>query len=259
MTQGWTPRRSGQEFCDRVALKCPVLQAVYFTDQGRVVVIASNFGITTQPRLVLQRKGTSGGHSGRWRITGRFVAEEITGAERDRLFAMAKGATSPYGRYRDTAGSRRIPMIASRPLFRKTNELLPRNRTHGRTELTDVSDTGPELTPCEADSGATLFVLSSTGYGLSGAKAPLQARALNGSEHRRRCTAKALMWGSPELVLLALITPAAEGQRINGIRGRRMHSDGGGRGGRCNGWRLMGWSEHPRDCRQPAIEETLHD
>lgn len=27
MTQGWTPRRSGQEFCDRVALKCPVLQA----------------------------------------------------------------------------------------------------------------------------------------------------------------------------------------------------------------------------------------
>src|ERR1700742_1778250 len=89
---------------------------VYFTDRGRVILIASNFGgsrnpawyhnVKPNPIVTLYGRG----------ICGRFIAEEIYGAERDRLFQRAKDGPGPYGRYEQAAAaqSRSVPVIAFR-------------------------------------------------------------------------------------------------------------------------------------------------
>jgi deazaflavin-dependent oxidoreductase (nitroreductase family) len=90
---------------------------VYFTDRGRVILIASNFGesrnpawyhnVKANPLVTLYGRG----------IRGRFIAEEIYGAERDRLFQRAKEAPSPYRKYEQAAATRfrSIPVIAFTP------------------------------------------------------------------------------------------------------------------------------------------------
>ena len=90
---------------------------VYFTDRGRVILIASNFGgsrnpawyhnVKANPIVTLYGRG----------IRGRFTAEEIYGAERDRLFQRAKDARGPYRKYGQAAAakSRYIPVIAFAP------------------------------------------------------------------------------------------------------------------------------------------------
>jgi deazaflavin-dependent oxidoreductase (nitroreductase family) len=90
---------------------------VYFTDRGRVILIASNFGESRNPAWYHNIKGnplvTLYGRG----ICGRFIAEEIYGAERDRLFQRAKGAPGPYGKYEQTAATRVrcVPVIAFTP------------------------------------------------------------------------------------------------------------------------------------------------
>jgi deazaflavin-dependent oxidoreductase (nitroreductase family) len=100
---------------------------VYFTDRGRVILIASNFGgprnpawynnVEANPTVMLYGRG----------IRGRFIADEIYGAERDRLFERAKDAPGPYGQYEQAAAvqSRYIPVIAFTPQIR---EHTPRSR-----------------------------------------------------------------------------------------------------------------------------------
>lgn len=88
---------------------------VYFTDRGRVIVIASNFGSAQNPSWYYNVKANplvtlDGGC-----FRGRFVAEEITGTERDRLFGLVRGAASPYGHYQGIAGKRSIPVVAFIP------------------------------------------------------------------------------------------------------------------------------------------------
>jgi deazaflavin-dependent oxidoreductase (nitroreductase family) len=89
---------------------------VYFTDRGRVILIATNFGgsrnpawyhnVKANPTVTLYGRG----------ICGRFMAEEIYGAERDRLFGRAKAAR-PYRKYEQAAAARFrcIPVIAFTP------------------------------------------------------------------------------------------------------------------------------------------------
>jgi deazaflavin-dependent oxidoreductase (nitroreductase family) len=95
---------------------------VYFTDRGRVILIASNFGESRNPAWYYNIKAnpivTLYGRG----IRGRFVAEEIYGAERDRLFQRAKDAPGPYGQYEQSAATqfRCVPVIA----------LTPQNRGH---------------------------------------------------------------------------------------------------------------------------------
>ena len=86
---------------------------VYFTDRGRVILIASNFGgprnpawyhnVKANPIVMLYGRG----------IRGRFIAEEIYGAERDRLFQRAKDGHGPYGKDEQAAAaqSRSVPVI----------------------------------------------------------------------------------------------------------------------------------------------------
>ena len=100
---------------------------VYFTDRGRIILIASNFGgprnpawyynVDTHPIVTLYGRG----------IRGRFIADEIHGAERDRLFERAKDAPGPYRQYEQAAAvqSRYIPVIAFTP---QIPEHTPRSR-----------------------------------------------------------------------------------------------------------------------------------
>ena len=92
---------------------------VYFTDRGRVILIASNFGaprnpawyhnVKANPIVTLYGRG----------IRGRFMAEEIHGAERDDLFQRAKDAPGPYGQYEQAAAeSRYIPVVGFTPQSR---------------------------------------------------------------------------------------------------------------------------------------------
>ena len=84
----------------------------YFTDRGRVITIASNYGglrhpawfhnVQAHPRVTLSARG----------YTGTFVGEEVTGAERERLFDLAKRFVPTYADYEKMAGGRRIPVVA---------------------------------------------------------------------------------------------------------------------------------------------------
>jgi deazaflavin-dependent oxidoreductase (nitroreductase family) len=90
---------------------------VYFTDRGRVILIASNFGesgnpawyhnVKANPIVTLYGRG----------LCGRFTAEEIDGAERDRLFKRVKDAPGPYGQYEQAAAakSRYLPVLGFTP------------------------------------------------------------------------------------------------------------------------------------------------
>ena len=72
---------------------------VYFTDADRVIVIASNFGVPHRPAWYYNVKAhpevTLSGRG----FGGSFHAEELVGPERDRLFQLATGASSPYDHY----------------------------------------------------------------------------------------------------------------------------------------------------------------
>jgi hypothetical protein len=57
-------------------------------------------------RVTLLRRG----------FNGSFLAEEVLGPERDRLFQFAAGASSPYGHYQQSAPARPIAVIAFRPI-----------------------------------------------------------------------------------------------------------------------------------------------
>jgi deazaflavin-dependent oxidoreductase (nitroreductase family) len=84
----------------------------YFTDNGRVITIASNYGadrhpawyhnVKAHPRVTLSTRGYTGG----------FVGEEVTGTERDRLFGLAKQFVPNYADYEKRAAGRRIPVVA---------------------------------------------------------------------------------------------------------------------------------------------------
>jgi deazaflavin-dependent oxidoreductase (nitroreductase family) len=90
---------------------------VYFTDRGRIVIIATNFGGSRNPAWYYNVKAnpivTLYGRG----ICGRFIAEEIYDAERDRLFQRAKDAPGPYSQYEQAAAaqSRYVPVIAFTP------------------------------------------------------------------------------------------------------------------------------------------------
>jgi deazaflavin-dependent oxidoreductase (nitroreductase family) len=90
---------------------------VYFTDRGRVILIASNFGESRNPawyhNVKANRIVTLYGRG----VCGHFMAEEIYGAERDRLFERAKDAIEPYGKYEQSAAakSRYIPVVGFTP------------------------------------------------------------------------------------------------------------------------------------------------
>jgi deazaflavin-dependent oxidoreductase (nitroreductase family) len=99
---------------------------VYFTDRGRVILIASNFGesrnpawyhnVKANPIVTLYGRG----------ICGHFMAGEIYSAERDGLFQRVKDAPGPYGQYEQVAAakSRYIPVVGFTPQNRGRNHAV---------------------------------------------------------------------------------------------------------------------------------------
>jgi deazaflavin-dependent oxidoreductase (nitroreductase family) len=90
---------------------------VYFTDEDEVVLIASSFGrerhpawyhnVMAHPEVTLTVDGTD----------HRYVAREVAGPDRDRLYARAEKLYAGYADYEISAGAagRTIPVIALRP------------------------------------------------------------------------------------------------------------------------------------------------
>jgi deazaflavin-dependent oxidoreductase (nitroreductase family) len=84
----------------------------YFTDGGRVIVVASNYGgsrhpawyhnVLAHPRVTI----SAGGY------TGTFVGQQVTGAERDRLWKLATTFIPSYVEYERLAGDRQISVLA---------------------------------------------------------------------------------------------------------------------------------------------------
>jgi deazaflavin-dependent oxidoreductase (nitroreductase family) len=89
---------------------------VYFTDAGRIIVLASNFGATNNPAWYHNVKANPEVTLIGRGFKGPFLAEEVVGAERDRLFHLASGASSPYRHYQQSAPARPIAVIAFHPL-----------------------------------------------------------------------------------------------------------------------------------------------
>lgn len=87
----------------------------YFTEGDEVILIASNNGrqrhpawyhnVRAHPEVTLRARERE----------GRYVAREVQGEERDRLWSLAIRATPPLAVYARTAGTRLIPIIRCVP------------------------------------------------------------------------------------------------------------------------------------------------
>jgi deazaflavin-dependent oxidoreductase (nitroreductase family) len=89
---------------------------VYFSDGGDVILMASSFGrpkypawyhnVRANPEVRLEAMGH----------IGSFIAEETEGAERERLYELAKHVYRGYGIYEQrTEGVRHVPVLRLRP------------------------------------------------------------------------------------------------------------------------------------------------
>jgi deazaflavin-dependent oxidoreductase (nitroreductase family) len=70
---------------------------VYFTDRGRVILIASNFGGSRNPAWYHNVEANSFVTLCGCGIGGRIIAKQVYDAERDRLYQRAKGVPGPHG------------------------------------------------------------------------------------------------------------------------------------------------------------------
>lgn len=91
---------------------------IYFTDGGRVIVIASNYGSTKNPAWYHNVNANPRVTLSTATFQGEFIGQEVTGAERERLWESAKLFMASYASYERTAGGRRIPVLAFLPVSR---------------------------------------------------------------------------------------------------------------------------------------------
>jgi deazaflavin-dependent oxidoreductase (nitroreductase family) len=90
---------------------------LYFSDGEDVVVIASRFGRDKHPAWYHNVKAHPEVSLSAAGATRPYVAREVTGPERDRLFALAEQLYGGYADYveRAAAADRTIPVMALRP------------------------------------------------------------------------------------------------------------------------------------------------
>jgi deazaflavin-dependent oxidoreductase (nitroreductase family) len=85
---------------------------LYFTEGDRVILIASNYGGSRHPSWYHNVKANPTVTLRAGDFEGRFVAEEVTGGERDRLWSTVKQLVPGYNTYESSAGARQIPLLA---------------------------------------------------------------------------------------------------------------------------------------------------
>ncbi|MGI8461849.1 MAG: nitroreductase family deazaflavin-dependent oxidoreductase [Solirubrobacterales bacterium] len=88
---------------------------VYFTERDEVILIASSFGRARHPAWYLNAKANPRVELFARGRGGTYLVRETEGAERDRLFALAKQLYGGYGLYEERASERLIPVLALRP------------------------------------------------------------------------------------------------------------------------------------------------
>jgi deazaflavin-dependent oxidoreductase (nitroreductase family) len=92
-----------------------VTPLIYFTDGDRVILVASNYGSTRHPAWyhnVLAHPTVTLYGGG---VEGRFVGREATGAEHDRLWALANQWIPIYDKYEASSKDRKIPLVVLTP------------------------------------------------------------------------------------------------------------------------------------------------
>ncbi|HEU0024616.1 MAG TPA: nitroreductase/quinone reductase family protein [Thermoleophilaceae bacterium] len=89
---------------------------VYLTDGERIVLIASKAGAPKHPAWLHNLRANPGvsflAPRGR---SGRYMAHEAEGAERERLWDEAVDYYAGYATYQERAGSRQIPVVVLEP------------------------------------------------------------------------------------------------------------------------------------------------
>ncbi|HEX2435417.1 MAG TPA: nitroreductase family deazaflavin-dependent oxidoreductase [Solirubrobacterales bacterium] len=89
---------------------------VYYTLGEEVILIASSFGRPRHPSWYLNVKANPEVELLGGGVRRRYLARETSGAERDRLFALAEKLYAGYGLYATRTRGRIIPVLALRPV-----------------------------------------------------------------------------------------------------------------------------------------------
>ena len=88
---------------------------VYFTEGDEVILTASSFGRAKHPAWYLNAVAAGSVELRAKGRGGKYVVRETEGAERDRLFGLARNLYAGYGLYEERATQRTIPVLALRP------------------------------------------------------------------------------------------------------------------------------------------------
>jgi deazaflavin-dependent oxidoreductase (nitroreductase family) len=89
---------------------------LYFTDGEDVILIASSFGRPKFPAWYHNLKANPLAHLEAMGRRADYLAQEVTGAERDRLYSLAQNLYSGYGDYEQrTTGVRHVPVLRLSP------------------------------------------------------------------------------------------------------------------------------------------------
>jgi deazaflavin-dependent oxidoreductase (nitroreductase family) len=89
---------------------------LYFTDDQRAILIASNYGGTRHPAWFHNVSANpevtlyAGGYE------GQFIGRVTSGEEREQLWELAQKLTRGYSQYQDTTEGREIPVLAFTPI-----------------------------------------------------------------------------------------------------------------------------------------------
>jgi deazaflavin-dependent oxidoreductase (nitroreductase family) len=90
---------------------------LYFTQGDDVVLMASSFGRPRYPAWYHNLRANPEAGLYRRGIRGRYRAQEVEGAERDRLYALATGMYRGYGLYEQRVqGHRHVPVLRLSPV-----------------------------------------------------------------------------------------------------------------------------------------------
>jgi deazaflavin-dependent oxidoreductase (nitroreductase family) len=88
----------------------------YFTDGGDVILIASNYGQVRHPAWYHNLRANPQCELHIGERGGRFTARHTTGADRDRLYALATDRLNPaFSLHEKRSGAREIPVMRLTP------------------------------------------------------------------------------------------------------------------------------------------------
>lgn len=93
-----------------------VTPLTYFTDGNDVILVASNYGRSTNPAWYRNVKSHPEVVLRAGAYESRYVVHEASGKERDHLWALAVQCFAPLPKYQSMAGTRRIPILRCVPV-----------------------------------------------------------------------------------------------------------------------------------------------